>query len=122
VRENEERKERSGRKKKEKGKKKRKKKKIIRKRNGKKGLSNFLEIVICWYPEDRVPPHTSFKSRQGAGRASTHYHVPCSTQPLLPIEVSSGTFMCPAVPDLTFLSRWAPVLPYVLWPWVSPPC
>jgi hypothetical protein len=25
----------------------------------------------CWYPVDRVPPHTEFKSRHGVGRVAT---------------------------------------------------
>jgi hypothetical protein len=62
-------------------------------------------IVICRYPADRVSLYTSFKSRQGVGCAFTRCHVPCSSGPLLPIEVSTGTSTCPAAPDLAFLPR-----------------
>jgi hypothetical protein len=65
------------------------------------------------YPKDQVPPHTNSKSRQGAGRASMRCHVICSFGPHLPAEVCYGATMCPAAPDLTYLLRWAPVLPCV---------
>jgi hypothetical protein len=41
---------------------------------------------FCRHPEDRVPPHTSSKSRQGSERASTCCHICCSFGPHLPIE------------------------------------
>jgi hypothetical protein len=75
----------------------------------------------CRYPADRIPPHTSFKSRQRAGRASTRYHVSCSSGPCLPIKMDSGTAMCPTTLNLTSLSRWAPALPRVPRPCTSPP-
>jgi hypothetical protein len=46
------------------------------------------------HPEDRVPPHRSSKSRQGAWRASTHYHVCCSFGPLLPAEEVASALPC----------------------------
>jgi transposase InsO family protein len=59
----------------------------------------------CRYPEDRVPPHTSSKSRQGAGRASTRYHVSGSLGPHLCAEVGSGAATCPAALDLASVLR-----------------
>jgi hypothetical protein len=35
----------------------------------------------CWYPAVRVPPHTSFRPRQGEGCASAHCHVPMAPDP-----------------------------------------
>jgi hypothetical protein len=49
----------------------------------------------CRYPAERVPPYTSFKSRQRVGRASTCCHMPCSTRPCLPTKLGSGAAMCP---------------------------
>jgi hypothetical protein len=57
-------------------------------------------------------PHTSSKSRQSAGRASTPCHVSCSFGPHLPVEVGSGTATFPAAP--------APMLSHG--PRASPPC
>jgi hypothetical protein len=81
-------------------------------------------VGYCWYPEDRVPPHTSSKSKQGVGRASTHCHVRCKLRttppcrgrlrrrhvsrgpgPRLLVEVSSGAVMCPSAPDLVSLTK-----------------
>jgi hypothetical protein len=103
---------------------------------------------LCRHPEDRVPPHTSSKSRQGAGRASTRCHVSCSFGPHLPAEVSSGTatfpaapapmlphgpeprllaelssgaVTCSSAPDLASLSRCALALPRVPWLRTLPP-
>jgi hypothetical protein len=59
----------------------------------------------CWYPEDRVPPHTSSKSRQRAVRASTCCHISCIFGPHLPAEVGSRATMCSTAPDLTTLLR-----------------
>jgi hypothetical protein len=53
----------------------------------------------------RYPTHTSSKSRQGAGRASTYYHASCSFGPHLHVEVGSGASTCPVAPDLTSLQR-----------------
>jgi hypothetical protein len=76
----------------------------------------------CRYPADWVPPHTSFKSRQGTGCASTRCHIPCSSGPHLPTEVGCGTATCPAAPDLASVPRWAPALQCVSWSQTSPPC
>jgi hypothetical protein len=76
---------------------------------------------VCRYPTDRVPLHTSLKSRQIVGRASTHCHVPCGSGPHLPAEVGSSAAMCPMAPDHTSWLRWAPVLPGALWFQTSPP-
>jgi hypothetical protein len=75
----------------------------------------------CRYPTDRVPPHTSFKSRQGAGHASTRCDLPDSSRPHLTIEVDSGGVTCPAAPDLASLLRGAPALPRVPQLWTLPP-
>jgi hypothetical protein len=52
----------------------------------------------CRYPEDRVPPYISSKSRQGAGRVFTRCHTSCSSGPRLPAEVGFGAATCPAAP------------------------
>jgi hypothetical protein len=46
---------------------------------------------LCRYPEDRVPPHTSSKSRQGAWHVSTRCHASCSSGPRLPAEAGFGS-------------------------------
>jgi hypothetical protein len=56
----------------------------------------------CRYPAYRVPLHTSFKSRQGARRASTRRH--------------------PIVPDPAFQPRWALASSRVQWFQILPPC
>jgi hypothetical protein len=43
--------------------------------------ARVTRCIFCRYPIDWVPPRTSFKSRQGAGCASTRYHASCSTRP-----------------------------------------
>jgi hypothetical protein len=68
---------------------------------------------VCRYPEDRVPPHTSSKLRQGAGRASTRCHISCSFRPHLPAEVGSDATTCPMALDIASLLRWAPALSHV---------
>jgi hypothetical protein len=75
----------------------------------------------CRYPTDRVPLHTSLKSRQVAVRASTHCHLPYGSKPYLPAEVGSGAAMCHMALNLASRLRWAPVLPCVLWLRTSPP-
>jgi hypothetical protein len=86
----------------------------------------------CWYPTHRVPLHTSFKSRQGVGHASTRSYAahsarlrpPClgglqrsrvsyGSGPHLPAQEGSGVTMHPAAPDLTQPQWWALVLPCV---------
>jgi hypothetical protein len=57
----------------------------------------------CWYPAVRVPPHTSFRPRQGEGCASAHCHVPTT-------------------PDPASLLRWAPAQPCAPRLRTSPPC
>jgi hypothetical protein len=84
----------------------------------------------CQYPTDRVPSHTGFKSRQGAGRASTHYHVSCILRPSLPAEMGSGATTRPTALNLTSLlrqalnlttiSRRASALPRVMYLHASP--
>jgi hypothetical protein len=82
----------------------------------------FLNIFYCCrYPEDRVPLHTSSKSRQGARRVSTHSHVSCCFRPHLSAEMCSGATTCPAAPDLASLLRWAPALLRVPRLWTLPP-
>jgi hypothetical protein len=57
------------------------------------------------HPEDRVPPHTSSKSRQGACHASTRCHVSRSFRPHLLPEVGFGAVTCPVTPGLASLLR-----------------
>jgi hypothetical protein len=76
----------------------------------------------CRYLTDWVPPHTSFKSKQEAGCASTCCHVPCSFGTHLSAEVGSGIATCPTTPDLASLTRWASALQHLPWPRTSPPC
>jgi hypothetical protein len=59
---------------------------------------------VCRYSKDRVPPHTSSKSKQEAGRASTRCHVSSSFKSHLPVEVDSDTTTCPMAPDLAEVS------------------
>jgi hypothetical protein len=63
--------------------------------------------------------HTSFKTRQKAGCASTRHHVSYISRPCLPASVGSGVAMCLTTPDPTSLLERAPVLPCVLQLWVS---
>jgi hypothetical protein len=65
--------------------------------------------------------HTSLKSTQIVGCASTHFHVSYDSKPHLPVEVGSGTVTCPTVSGLASQLRWAPLLPRVLWLRTSPP-
>jgi hypothetical protein len=81
-----------------------------------------IPVGVCRHHEDRVPPHTSSKSRQGAGRVSTRCHISCSFGPHLPVEVGFGATTCPVAPNLTSLLRLAPVLPRGPWPQASSPC
>jgi hypothetical protein len=76
----------------------------------------------CRHPKDRVPPYTTSKSRQGAGRASTRCHVSCTFGPHLLVKVGSGTVTCPTAPDLASLLRRAPLPPRVPQLQTSPPC
>jgi hypothetical protein len=70
---------------------------------------------LCHYPTDRVPLHTSFKSRQGAGHAPMRCHVPCSTGPCLPAKVVSRVATCPVALDPASLIGRALMLPRVPW-------
>jgi hypothetical protein len=81
----------------------------------------YANNIWCRHPEDRIPPHTSSKSRQGAGRASTCCHASCNFGPHLPTSVGFEATMCPTAPDLTSLPRWALALPRVPWLWTLPP-
>jgi hypothetical protein len=69
---------------------------------------------VCRYPEDRVPPYISSKSRQGAGRVCTRFHVSCSSGPRLPAEVGFGAATCPAALAPTAQSKAAPGPPRVM--------
>jgi hypothetical protein len=73
-----------------------------------------LEELFCRCPTDRVPLHTSLKSREAVGHASTHCHVSYGSGPRLQAEVGSGATMCPMAPDLASQLRWALVLPHAL--------
>jgi hypothetical protein len=85
-------------------------------------VSNLDDLLgDCWYPVDWVPLHTSFKSRQVAGSASTRCHVPYDSKPHLTAEMGSGAAMCPIAPDLTSWLRWDPALPRVIWLRTSAP-
>jgi hypothetical protein len=76
---------------------------------------------LCRYPEDRIPPHTSSKSRQGAGRVYTHCHASYSSGPRLPTEVGAGAATCPAVPAPAAQPEAAPGPPHALLLQVSLP-
>jgi hypothetical protein len=65
-------------------------------------------IYICRYREDQVPPHTSSKSRQGAGRISMCCHASC------PARGSSGAATCPVGPAPAVRPGAAPGPPRVL--------
>jgi hypothetical protein len=67
------------------------------------------------YPANRVPLYISLKSRQGAGRAPTCCHVPCSTEPYPPVKVGSGATTCPVAPDPASMIGRAPTPPRVPW-------
>jgi hypothetical protein len=71
-------------------------------------------IGVYRYPTDRVPLHTSLKSRQVVGHASTHCHMSYGSGPRLPAEVRSGIATCPMASDLTSQLRWDLVLPRAL--------
>jgi hypothetical protein len=79
-------------------------------------------FIWCRYPTDWIPPYISFKSIQWAGHVSTRCHVPYSSGPHLPVDVGSDAITCPATPYLTFLSRWALILPRVPRSRTSPHC
>jgi hypothetical protein len=87
------------------------------------GLLPLLRWVGCHcrYPTDRVPLHTSFKSREGAKRAPTRRHVPCSTEPCLPTKVGSRGATCLVASDPAFLIGRASAPPPVPWLWTPPP-
>jgi hypothetical protein len=71
------------------------------------------------YHTDRVPLHTSLKSRQFVGHAFTHCHVSNGSRPRLPAEVGSSAATCPMALELTSQLRWALTLPLVIWLWIS---
>jgi hypothetical protein len=75
----------------------------------------------CRYPADRVPLHTSLKSIQVVGRASTRCHMPYGSGPRLLTEVGSSIAMCPMAPGLASWLKWALALPRALWLRTSPP-
>jgi hypothetical protein len=75
----------------------------------------------CRYLVDQLPLHTSFKSRQIAGRASTRCHMPYVSGPRLSAEMGSGAATCPMARDLASQLRWAPALPRAPWLQTSPP-
>jgi hypothetical protein len=80
-----------------------------------------LVLLFCRYPADRVPPCTSFKTRQVTGRAPTRCHVPYSSEPHFPVKVGSDAVTCPMASDLISQLRWAPALSRVLWLRTLPP-
>jgi hypothetical protein len=73
--------------------------------------------VACQYPVDRVPLHTRFESRQGAGCAPTRRHVPCNTRPCHLAKVVFGAATCPMALDLASHIGRAPTQPRVSWIW-----
>jgi hypothetical protein len=73
------------------------------------------------YPADRVPLHTSFKSREGAERAPTRHHMPYSTEPCFPTKVGSRAATCLVTSDPAFLIGRASAPPRVPWLWIPPP-
>jgi hypothetical protein len=59
-------------------------------------LSRGGSMSHCRYPADRVPLHTSLKSRQVARRASTHCHMPYgsdASRPYVPIKKSLAVLL-----------------------------
>jgi hypothetical protein len=66
-----------------------------------------------WYHINRIPLHTSFKLRQGAGHAPTCHHVFYSTGPCLPTKVGSEATTCIVALDPTSLRGRALVSPHV---------
>jgi hypothetical protein len=54
----------------------------------------------CWYPEDRVPPHISSKSRRKTRWALMCAHVSRGTGSRLPAQGSSRAATCPVAPAL----------------------
>jgi hypothetical protein len=77
-------------------------------------MFDFFDITLtiiliknqnCRHPEDRILPHTSSKSRQGAVCTSTRCHASCTFRSHLPAEVGFRAVTCPATPDLTYLLR-----------------
>jgi hypothetical protein len=73
----------------------------------------------CRYPVDRVPLHISFKSKI---RSEMCTHMPCSTEPCLPIEVGSGVATCMVAPDPASLIGRVPAPSCVSWIQTPPPC
>jgi hypothetical protein len=60
-------------------------------------------------------PHISFNPRQGEGRASVHYHVPCGSEPYLPANAGLGAATCHTALDPASLFGRALMLPCVTW-------
>jgi hypothetical protein len=75
----------------------------------------------CRYPEDRVPPHASSKSRRRARRALMRAHVSRGSSSRLLTQGNSGATTCPAAPAPTSRLRAAPKPPHVLWLPLPPP-
>jgi hypothetical protein len=69
----------------------------------------------CRYPEDRVPPHASSKSRRRVRWALMCAHVSRGSSSRLLAQGSSGTTTCPTAPAPTSRLRSTPELPCVLW-------
>jgi hypothetical protein len=77
-------------------------------------IRELMKLLTCSYlllsVPCRVPLHKSFKSRQVAGRASTHCRVPYGSGSHLPVKVGFGAAMCSMASDLISRMRWTPAL------------
>jgi hypothetical protein len=66
------------------------------------------------HPAGRVPQHTSFRSRQRLGCATTHRHVSCTIGSSLPAEVGSKAATCLAALEPASQPRWDMAPPRVM--------
>jgi hypothetical protein len=98
---------------------------------------NVVKICICRYPEDRVPPRISFKSKT-KGKTGAHARVSHDSRllaqgssgavtclvapaPATRVRSSSGTATCPVAPSPVSWHRTAPGPPRASWLQLPPP-
>jgi hypothetical protein len=84
-------------------------------RNAFRCLRGVKHRHTCRYPEYRVPPHASSKSRRRARRALMRAHVSRGSSSCLPAQGSSRATMCPVAPAPASRLRAAPMPPCVRW-------